>query len=110
MLCWAFSIVFFIILFCKILYTNITFLALLFYLFLHITLIFIAFYLFLRVDYLRAIHIGPYQKIGDTYRKMIEYSNENNLKVKNESIEFYLNDPKTTQNSNLETELLIPLE
>ena len=41
---------------------------------------------------------------------MIEYSNENNLKVKNESIEFYLNDPKTTQNSNLETELLIPLE
>ena len=45
-----------------------------------------------------------------TYKKMIKWVDENDLKVKNESIEIYLNDPGDTKKEDLETEVLIPLQ
>lgn len=59
--------------------------------------------------YVKLIHHGPYQKVGGTYKQMLAWIKQNNLTVKNESIEFYLNDPHTTKKANLETIVLIPL-
>lgn len=59
--------------------------------------------------FLQTLHIGPYQKVGDTYKKMIAYANQENLSIKNKSIEFYRNDPRYTPQSELKTEVLIPL-
>ncbi len=58
--------------------------------------------------YLKAIHIGPYKKVGDTYAFMTDYIIENGIKIKNESIEIYTNDPRTTKKEDLETIVLIP--
>ncbi len=58
--------------------------------------------------YIRAIHKGPYMKVGDTYDKIRSYATEQNLDLKSYSIEFYLNDPRETPPSQLETEVLVP--
>ncbi|MBI1936995.1 MAG: GyrI-like domain-containing protein [Ignavibacteriales bacterium] len=60
--------------------------------------------------YLKSLHRGPYQKVGYTYKRMTAFTKQNNLAIKNESIEIYLNDPRTTKKENLETIVLIPLE
>lgn len=59
--------------------------------------------------YVRMIHTGPYQKVGDTYKKIIEYAKKENLQLKNHSLEFYLNDPRNTPESELKTEVLVPV-
>lgn len=59
--------------------------------------------------FVKAVHRGPYQKVGDTYKLMTAYIKKENLKIKNESIEYYLNDPKTTKKEDLETTVLIPI-
>jgi len=59
--------------------------------------------------YIRMIHIGSYKKVGETYNRILAYATEQNLKVKNTSIEFYLNDPRETPTSQLETEVLVPV-
>jgi effector-binding domain-containing protein len=58
--------------------------------------------------YIKAIHKGAYQKVGDTYAVMTDYINANNIKIRNESIELYTNDPQTTKKEDLETVVLIP--
>ncbi|MGD8780636.1 MAG: GyrI-like domain-containing protein [Ignavibacteria bacterium] len=57
--------------------------------------------------YVKAMHKGPYQKCGETYKKMISFMKQENLQFKNESIEYYLNDPKTVKKEDLETLVLI---
>ncbi len=59
--------------------------------------------------YLRTIHRGPYMKVGDTYKQMQSYAARQNIALKNYSIEFYMNDPRETPASQLETEVLIPV-
>jgi len=59
--------------------------------------------------FVKAIHRGPYQKVGETYKLMTDYIKKENFKIKNESIEYYLNDPKTTKKEDLETIVLIPI-
>jgi len=58
--------------------------------------------------YLKAMHKGPYKKVGETYALLTEYIIENNIKIKNESMEIYTNDPRTTNKEDLETIVLIP--
>ncbi len=60
--------------------------------------------------YVKTIHRGPYQKVGATYKEIYAYIKENKLIPKNESFEFYLNDPRETKKEELETEVLIPLK
>lgn len=62
-----------------------------------------------KAKYVETLHKGPYQQVGKTYKDMYEYIKENNLKIKNESLEIYKNDPKTTKPADLETIVLIPL-
>lgn len=64
---------------------------------------------FNKKKYLRAMHYGPYQKVSDTYRKMWNYAQEQNIKLAGESIEFYLNDPTTVTKDKIETEVLIEI-
>ncbi len=59
--------------------------------------------------FVKMLHRGPYQKVGSTYKAMGEFIKKENFKIKNESIEYYLNDPKTTKKEDLETIVMIPL-
>ena len=59
--------------------------------------------------FVRAIHRGPYMKVGDTYLKIRAYAAEQNILFKNYSIEFYLNDPREVKSADLETEVFIPI-
>lgn len=61
-------------------------------------------------SYLRALHIGPYMKVGDTYNVIRAYAQEHNLELDNRSIEFYQNDPRETAEKELETEVLVALK
>ncbi|MBU0561644.1 MAG: GyrI-like domain-containing protein [Bacteroidetes bacterium] len=60
--------------------------------------------------YLKSMHRGPYQKVGDTYKAMQSFGKKESLQFKGESIEFYLNDPQITKKEDLETIVLIPLK
>lgn len=60
--------------------------------------------------YIKTIHKGPYQKVGSTYKRIVSYAGTKNLKLKNESIEIYTNDPRTTRKEDLETVVLVPVE
>jgi len=59
--------------------------------------------------YIRAIHTGPYMKVGDTYTCMQHYAAEQQMRLKPLSIEFYLNDPRKVKPEELETEVLVPV-
>lgn len=60
--------------------------------------------------YIGTMHYGPYQKVGNTYKKMWKFAQDNNLKIDNESIEYYLNDPTTVTKDKIETEVLIGIK
>jgi len=59
--------------------------------------------------YIQTLHKGSYQKVGSTYKILMAYMKENNLKVRNECMETYLNDPKITKKEDLQTLVVIPL-
>lgn len=59
--------------------------------------------------YIYCKHFGPYQKVGETYTRMVVWARENGYMVKSESMEFYLNDPQTVSTNELETDLYIPV-
>lgn len=59
--------------------------------------------------YVKTFHYGPYQKVGSTYKKMYDWAKAQNMSFENESIEFYLNDPRDTKKESLKTMVLIPL-
>jgi len=59
--------------------------------------------------YVKAVHYGPYHKLGSTYQKMFDWSNEHNIVLDNESLEFYLNDPRVVGREKTETMVLIPV-
>lgn len=54
-------------------------------------------------------HIGPYDKIEETYNRMMAYAEEQKLTMSGESYEFYLNDPAETSPEKLETEIYFPI-
>jgi NAD(P)-dependent dehydrogenase (short-subunit alcohol dehydrogenase family) len=58
---------------------------------------------------IRAILHGPYRNVGKTYTAMLAWAKEKDLRIMDESIEFYLNDPRTTSQQDLETEVLVPV-
>ena len=46
--------------------------------------------------YVKTIHHGPYQKVGAAYKRMYVWTRAQKLSLENESMEFYLNDPRDT--------------
>lgn len=60
--------------------------------------------------YVKALHTGPYQKVGSTYKRMRSWMMGNNIDAAGESIEIYLNDPRQTRKEDLQTVVLIPVK
>lgn len=59
--------------------------------------------------YCKALHRGPYQKVGGTYKALYDWVKLKGLSLENEAFEFYLNDPRDTDKADLETMILIPI-
>ena len=60
--------------------------------------------------YVKSLHIGPYRKVGDTYKRMMTWIAEKNIIPAPECIEIYLNDPRETKKEDLMTEVFIPIK
>ncbi|MCP4356120.1 MAG: GyrI-like domain-containing protein [Proteobacteria bacterium] len=59
---------------------------------------------------LQKIHLGPYYQVSKTYGKILEKAKKENIKLSNESFEFYLNDPQIVKKNKLETLVVVPFE
>ena len=60
--------------------------------------------------YVRGVHRGPYQKCGATYRALYDWATAQNLSLKNEAIECYVNDPREVDEADIETVILIAVQ
>jgi len=65
---------------------------------------------FAERKYAKAIHMGPYQNVGKTYKNLFNWIKQQGLNAAPESIEFYMNDPGKVKKADLETVVLIPVE
>jgi effector-binding domain-containing protein len=59
--------------------------------------------------YVRAVHIGPYQQCAATYKSLYAWAKSQELSLKNEAIEIYVNDPNEVDKADIETVILIPI-
>jgi len=59
--------------------------------------------------FIRTIHKGPYMKVGDAYNKIKAFAKQENLNLKDYSVEFYLNNPREVAETDIETEVLVPV-
>ena len=57
----------------------------------------------------RTIHRGPYQKVGDTYKEIVDWAEANGVELANYTMENYINDPTTVAKEDIETLILIPV-
>ena len=57
----------------------------------------------------RTIHRGPYQKIGDTYKEIVDWAVANDVELANHTMESYINDPTAVAREDIETLILIPV-
>ena len=62
-----------------------------------------------KSQYVKTIHHGAYHKVGKTYKILYSWAVEQQLCLGQESIEFYLNDPREVKKEALETMVLIPV-
>jgi AraC family transcriptional regulator len=56
------------------------------------------------------LHVGPYDKVGETYAKMTAFIDQNGWKVAGPAMEKYLNNPQMVTPDKLQTELILPVE
>ena len=56
------------------------------------------------------LHVGPYDKIGETFTKLLTYVNQNGWKVIGPAMEKYLNNPQMVTPDKLQTEIVLPVE
>lgn len=59
--------------------------------------------------YVRAVHKGPYQECGATYKALYDWAASQGLSLMNEATECYVNDPREVDKADLETIILIPV-
>ena len=57
-----------------------------------------------------AMHIGPYSEIGPAYEVLTQFVKEQGYEPTGTSFEFYLNDPETTPQDQLQTRIVFPLK
>ncbi len=60
--------------------------------------------------YVKTLHRGPYKDVAEAYKRLCAWITQEGITVKHESVEIYLNDPRTTKKEDLETVVLIPIE
>lgn len=56
------------------------------------------------------LYTGPYSGIEKPYGELMDYIQQHKLKTASVSYEYYLNDPETTPEAELQTEIYFPLE
>jgi AraC family transcriptional regulator len=56
------------------------------------------------------VHVGPYDKVGETYAKMIAFIDQNGWKVSGPPMEKYIDNPQMVAPDKLRTELVLPVE
>lgn len=61
-------------------------------------------------QFVRGVHRGPYQECGATYKALFDWATAQGMALKNEAIEFYVNDPHEVDKADIETVILIPLD
>ena len=64
---------------------------------------------FAAQQYLSTFHVGPYMKVGDTYKRLIAHAAAEGLALIDHSIEHYVDDPTKVDKTELRTEVMIPL-
>ena len=52
---------------------------------------------------LQFLHVGPYEKLGSTYKQLAAYAEEHGFRVTGPGHEIYLNDPRRTAPEKLKT-------
>ncbi|MBF9017415.1 MULTISPECIES: GyrI-like domain-containing protein [unclassified Oceanispirochaeta] len=57
-----------------------------------------------------AVHVGPYDKLEETYIKLMEFVKEKGLEAEEWMYEFYLNSPMEVKPEELQTEICYPLK
>jgi len=57
-----------------------------------------------------SIHAGPYDKVSETYAKMLKFIADNGYQVAGPCLEKYLNNPMQVKPEELKTEVIIPVE
>jgi hypothetical protein len=55
------------------------------------------------------MHVGPYDQVGATYRKLGEWAEENGLQPTNPGHEIYISDPRRTAPEKLKTIVRMPV-
>ena len=56
------------------------------------------------------LHIGPFDKVGETYVKLMAFIDQNGWKPAGAVLEKYLDNPQMTAPEKLRTELVLPVE
>lgn len=56
------------------------------------------------------IHTGPYEKVGETYDKVMKFVAASGLAVAGPVLEKYLNNPMMVKPEELKTEVIVPVE
>jgi GyrI-like small molecule binding domain len=59
--------------------------------------------------YVTTIHRGAYHKVGETYGKIVEWAAQHDLKLQDNSIEHYIDDPTEVPKDEVRTEVFVPL-
>jgi hypothetical protein len=59
--------------------------------------------------YVKGVHKGSYESMGDTYLRMVDWTKKQGLTPAPESLEFYMNDPTYAKQEELETVVLVPV-
>jgi AraC family transcriptional regulator len=55
-----------------------------------------------------ALHVGPYEKVGETYAKISAFIENNGWQVSGPALEIYLDNPAQTAPEKLRTEIMFP--
>ena len=56
------------------------------------------------------MHVGPYEKLEETYRKVMDYIEREGLQTESYMYESYLNDPGEVAPEELKTEIVFPIK
>ena len=55
-------------------------------------------------------HIGPYDKVGDSYKMLFEWAERNKYEIQSYPVELYWSDPAKTPAEKIVTELWLPVK
>lgn len=59
--------------------------------------------------YVRTIHRGAYHKVGDTYSRIVAWASDQGIKLADNSIEHYIDDPTEMPKQEVRTEVFVPI-